>query len=327
MRDIAIDRFWIDSSSIIGDGLFPSLDYERAVHLNVYWAQDMSDGPICNSAHPPKRLAERLRRGLPLSDEESVLLSEGRWPLPSEAFSLCSLPPLVDDAQVKGGGTTSWTLTKTSFFLRKIEPVRGCLYVAEVVIELGPPVRVRQRVMHVGTRAPVPGVIKSIKLVSSICGLYDGDVRMLPVPIRVDTIEDAERFIALIESGARQQPVVAVACARDESEEDWCTDAEEYAKEAFTLQHVAAITVRGTQHLREMLGPHGLQDGAIKTYNPGFTRFDEPQEHPMTLHHTVVEHPLGRRGMLARWRIRLMTTDAWERRAEPVNNLGAEPSL
>jgi hypothetical protein len=327
MRDLPVDRYWIDSSATVGNGITPGLDYLRAVHLTIYWGQDMSSGPICEPAHPPKRLSERLRRGLPLLEEEIIALGEGRWPRPDEAFSLSSLPPLVRDAPMKEGGTTSWSLTGRSFFLRKFTPIGGCVYVGEVAIECGPPVRLRQRVMHSGIKGPIPGVAKNLKLISATCGLYDGGVRMLPLPIAVDTEEDAERLVALIESDQRGQPVVAVSCAYDEPEEGWRRDTEEYAREAFTLQHVAAVTVRGTRHLREMLGPQGLRDGAIKTYNTGFTRFDVPHDHPMTLYRTVVAHERGRKGMLARWRIRLMTSDGWARRAEPINIPPLDASL
>ena len=319
MLDMRIARYWSDSSAIVGDGTDPALDYARAVHLTVYWGQDMSACPVCTPAHPPRRLTEKLRRGLPLLNEEVFALGEGRWPLPDEAFSLSLIPPLVKDAQVKKGGTTSWLLTEPSFFLRKHSPVLGCIYLGEVAIERGPPVRIRQRVMHAGARGPIPGIPNNLKLISAVCGLYDGAERLLPQPMEVDTAEQAERFVALVESGTRQQPVLAVACAPDEPEEAWRADTTAYARDAFTQQHAAAITVRGVRHLREMLGPHAVQEGAIKTYWPGFTSLDVPQDHPLTNYTTVMAHEQGRKGMLTRWRNRLMELDAWERRGDPID--------
>jgi len=316
MLDLPVDRYWIDSSAIVGDGTAPVLDFRRAVHLTIYWGQDLSNGQVCTPAHPPKRLAEQQRRGFPLSDEETKSLGEGRWPLPAEAFEFSNLPWNVDEAPLKKGGTTSWHLTESSLHLRKSTPVTGCLYVGETLIESGPPVRIRQRVMHVGPRGPIPGVLQNMKLISSVCGLYDGGVRMLPLAREVRTEEDGERFAGLLESDLRQQPVMAVACTRGETEERWRADVASYAREAFTLQHVAAVTVGGVSYLDEILGSHALPEGAIKIYGPGFTPLDIPQTHPVTTYHSAIAHEGGRKGMLNRLRIRRMTQDAWERRGQ-----------
>lgn len=314
MRDLPIDRFLIDSSAVVGDGKNPSLDYSRAVHLTVYWSQCMSHGPICATASLPKRLAEQLRRGFPLASEDICRLSNGLWPLPDQAFAIPGLPSRVDEAEVKDGGLVSWSLSPEVFILRKRHQLKGYIHIGEVAVESGPPVIIRQRTMHIGKEGPMPGVANNMKLISAVCGLYDGGVRLLPMPMIVEDDDDAERFVALIENEERRQPVVAVACGKSEPVEHWLSDVKDYAIKAFTLQHAAAVTVRGVRHLREVLGPHALQEGSIKTYYPGFTTLDVQHQHRMTASETVAAHPQGREGMLNRWRNRLMTDDAMDRR-------------
>lgn len=320
MSDAAVDRYWFDISAIIGDRQDPALCFRQAVHLSVYWGQAMSDGPVCAPVHPPKRLAERMRQGLPLSEDECRSLSAGKWPPPDEAFDLSTVPRVIDNVQTKDGGSVSWLIDDASMYLRKTTPIPQCMYVGEISIRYNVTTSIRQRAMHIGTRGPIPGVPKSLKLLSSICGLYDGGVRMWPEPTLVDTDADAKSLIALIESEERRQPVIAVACSMVDSVAEWRSVVEKFARDAFTLMHVAAVTARGAHHLQDLLGPHGIEDGAIKTFKPGFTRLDVPQFHPMTLHRNVLAHEQGREGMLTRWRNRVMTGEAWDRRDEPLNS-------
>jgi hypothetical protein len=148
--------------------------------------------------------------------------------------------------------------------------------------------------------------------------LYDGEIRILPRAVRVHTAEDTETFVAMVLSTSRQQPVVAVAAADGEDEAAWLSDVENYAREAFALQHVVAITLRGARHVQKRLGQHGILLGAIKTYNAGFHMLDLQSAHPMTTHDAVIGHKNGRAGMLQRWRNRLMTRDAAARQGVTV---------
>lgn len=323
MRDMVVDRYWIDSLAIVGDGSNEELDFRIAVHMTLYWGQDMTSALVCDLAHPPKRLSERLRRGMPLSLGEIAEFGEGRWPLPDEAFSLERLPATVDDAVVKEGGSVSWRLSPHRLFLRKLTPMQGMVYVGEVVVDRGPPVSIRQRMMRAGLRGPVPGIAKNLKLISAMRGLYDGGKRMLPVPMGVETEHDVEQLVSLLESDTRMQPVVVVAQARGEQEDAWRSELAEYAKEAFTVQHVAAVSLSGIRNLRDVLGEHALSEGAIKTFRQGFSQLDLVTAHPISSYQTVLSHEHGRAGLLKRWRIRTMGQDAWNRREDPT----IEPQL
>jgi hypothetical protein len=98
-----------------------------------------------------------------------------------------------------------------------------------------------------------------------------------------------------------------------EAASDWLTDVVEHAREAFALQHVVGITPTGLKALEDLLQVHAPPEGSIKTFRPGFTTLDVVKDHPATLYQAILEHPKGRRGMLARWRKRMMTHEASER--------------
>jgi hypothetical protein len=312
VTDLQLSRLWLDVAARIGDSTNPSLAFGMAVHLAIYAAQDLSDGPISPTSHPPKRLAEKLRRGMPLSDEMVELLGEGRWPLPESAFSIAQLPQTVPLTPVNEG-SVAWKLTDEHLSLRKTVPVGENTFVTDVEIVAGRRPTIRQKVGHIGSKSHVAGVPKGLKLISAICGLYDGQTRLLPKPIYVDSDNDAERFINIAEDSERLQPLVAVAARRGESHDEWLAQVETYAKDAFLLQQVAAVTTRGVRALSDLLGSHGLPDGAIKTYNSGFSVLDLSTAHPLTAWETIQAHERGRAGMLERWRKRLMTRDAWNR--------------
>jgi hypothetical protein len=314
MVGVPPNRFWMDIPAAVGEGRYR--DFQYAVHLTIYWAQDMSGGPICNPVHPPKRLAEKLRKALPISADEIALLGEGRWPPTEASLDLRDIPRNVPLTPVKLGRVT-WMLSDEKLDLRKEVDMGAYTYSVHIDITATDHVRIRQTVTHMGERAPVPGVPRNLKLLSAICGLFDGDIRLLPVPMIVNTIDDVEAFLRLAENPDRLQPIIAVAMAEDESQNQWRGEVEDFAREAFALQHVVGVTVSGVARIREILGPHGLLPGAIKTYNAGFSLLDVPSDHQMTMWSTIREHNRGRVGMLKRWHRRLMSRDAYSRRDDP----------
>jgi len=204
-------------------------------------------------------------------------------------------------------------LNDTKLSLRKIVSDGGAQYRTTTEITRGREVGIRQIVETTGRGAHTPGMPVILKLLASTCGLYDGDVPISPRPFIVDSDEDAKKFLAILESPTRAQPVVSVSRLASESATQWLADVLEHGREAFGLQHVAGITPTGLQTLHDMLEFHTPPEGSIKTFRSGFTTLDVVNAHPATLHHAILEHPKGRRGMLARWRKRMMTQEAWER--------------
>jgi hypothetical protein len=309
-------RRWIDISAIVGNSVLPNRDFELAVHLALYWGQEMRNGPICPTSHPPSDLVKILRKGIPATAEEVSRLGQGYWPPPDDAFSLEMLPRSVPNTKVKEGRlqvSVAWDLSDTQLSLRKSSVDGGAEYWTTTEITRGREVGIRQIVETTGRAAHIPGMPAILKLLASTCGLYDGDVPISPRALIVDTEEDVKKFLAILESPTRMQPLVSVSRIESESATEWLNDVVEHARESFGLQHVAGLTPSGLQTLHDLLGYHAPPEGSIKTFRSGFTLLDVVKVHPATLHQTILEHPKGRSGMLARWRKRMMTQDAWER--------------
>jgi hypothetical protein len=304
-------NLWLDIPIEIGDGANPERDYALAVHLTLYWAQNLRQGPVCNTISPTRQLAEQLRKGMPLSDEEISTLGLGYWPPADNDLNIDTLPPNVPPTALVDG-PVEWTLSRERLKLYKETRARASTYVSDVEISAGATVRIRQTIGYRGPLVPAPGTPRNLKLISAVCGVYDGGIRCLPKPMLVDTLEDVEAFLAMLENADRKQYVVAIAATNGDGVDGWITDIEQYAREAFALQHVVAITSRGLSGVREMLGDHGLPPGAIKTYRPSFSVLDIQQAHRITSRAVVMQ--LGLAGTLNLWRKRLMERDAWDRR-------------
>jgi hypothetical protein len=301
-------RRWVDISAVVGNGALPHRDFELAVHLALYWGQEMRNGPICSTVHPPSDLIKILRKGVAATEEELSKFGQGYWPPPDDAFCLDKLPSSVPDTKVREGRlqvSVAWDLSDTQLSMRKSLVDGGAEYrtTTEITRALG--VGIRQIVETTGRGAHTPGTPVILKLLASTCGLYDGDVPISPRPLIVDTDEDAKKFCAILESPTRVQPLVSVSRTESESETQWLDDIVEHARESFGLQHVAGITPNGLQILHDLLEFHTPPEGSIKTFRSGFTTLDVVKAHPATLYQTILEHPKGRSGMLARWRKRM----------------------
>ena len=311
MLDKTETRYWMNVPAQIGNGADLERDFKIAVHLTLYWAQAMSSTILCNVAHPSRDIAEKLK-GLPVADHEFIMPDNKLWKPRLDELDLVQLPKEMKRTQVKKD-IVSWSLGPTSLWLEKETFNGSCIYIVTVDINLSDQAYIVQKTRTVGGRLPAPGVTRNLKLISSVCGLYDAGIRFLPKPTFIDTPEDVEQLLIAAENPRRQQPIVAVAEANFEKQSDWKRDVEKYARESFTLQHVVAVTKQGVPHLQEMFGTHGMRMGSIKTYNSGFSLMDIQKLHPVTNWETIQEHRSGRAGMLERWRKRLMTQYAFLR--------------
>ena len=304
----------------MGDRTAPDLDFKQAVHFSLYWAQDLRQGPICQTSPTPRALFKRARSGLPLTPEEILVLGEGQWPPPAELLDINGLPNEVVEDATKNG-RVSWKLNESRLVLRKLTPRPGCTFVTDLEIvrgHLGPSIRVM--LGHIGGYAPVPGTPVVMKVLSSVCGLYDGGVRLLPCARLVDTPEDAEEFVRDLEDMERQRPIVTVVAPRDHDDYPaWRVQVDACAKEAFALQHVVCVTRDGLQQLQELLGPHAPKEGSVKTYHSGFSHFDLKQAHPVMGNRTIESHETGLEGVLRELTTRMAAKDARvQRDEEPI---------
>jgi hypothetical protein len=301
---------WIDIPATIGEGTDLE-DFRLAVHLTIYWAQDMTGGPLWKPYVPPRPLANKLCRAQPLSDAEIEQLGWGRWPPLPEELDLSEAPKEMPVMRVKKG-LAGWKLDERGrFWLRKAVGS----YVSDVKIrvdEESDRILLRQTVNGGET-----GVPRNLKMISSAIGLYDGDVRLLPVPMLVHTPQDVSDFIELLVHPERMQAMWLIAQDDDDDGVEWEAEVERFAHQSFGLQHVVGATLAGTEHLRNALGQHWVPPGAIRTFNADFTLDDDEQDHPIMMPRTVREY--GRAEALAnlhRWR---MARDARMRDAEKTS--------
>ena len=299
---------WIDIPATIGEGTDPK-DFQLAVHLTIYWAQDMTGGPLWKPYTPPRLLANKLCRAEPLTDAEIEQLGNGRWPPSPEDIDLGDAPKEMPVMRVKKG-LAGWKLGEGRFWLRKALGK----YVSDVRIKVDEDsdrILLRQTVNGGET-----GVPRNLKMISSAIGLYDGDVRLLPVPVLVHTPQDVSEFMELLEHPERMQAIWVIAQDITDDGVDWQTDVEKFARDSFGLQHVVGATVDGTQRMRDALGPLWVPPGAIRTFNADFSVDDDPEDHPIMMPRTVREY--GRPDALAHvhhWR---MARDARTRDEEEI---------
>lgn len=311
-------RSWLDISARVGDQTEPDMVFKQAVHLSLHWAQDLSQKPICRTAPIPRRLFERARSGVPFTQKEVVDLGAGRWPLQAEQLGFGDLPRQVTEGRTNKDGVVTWTLDESRLVLKKLTPGQGCTFVTDLEIVRdyrGTSIRVMSG--HLGGYAYVPGTPVVLKVLSSMYGLFDGGVRLLPSVRLIDTPEDAETFVFELEDLERQRPIVtAVMPQDDEDYAPWRAQLDACAKESFGLQHVSSITYAGLQHVQELLGSHAPQAGCVKTYHPGFSQLDLKQAHPMIGHHTIEAHESGLEGVLRKLTTRSAAKDARVQREE-----------
>ena len=291
---------YIDIPATIGEGTDRS-DFELAVHLTIFWAQDMTGEPIWKPA-VSRLMASKLCRAMPLDEQDDE--DDEPWPPSREQLDLTAAPKEVPMQAVKKG-FVGWLLEDDRFLLRK----QLGQFVSDVRIEIDPAaerILVRQTVT-----GGVSGVPRNLKMISSAIGLYDGDVRLLPVPMTLNTAEDVGEFLELVQHPDRQQPMWAIG-----QEDDDPTDAqvvvERFARDSFGLQHVVWVTLAGIGHMRYAMGPHAVLRGAIKTYKTGFKLTDEQEQHQIMTNRAVQSIGLANAlGMLLR---RRMMRDAVARR-------------
>lgn len=312
---LTIEKPKIDVEFTVGEGTEPERDFATAVHLALFWGLDGGKSDACPSLAVSPRIADLLRRGIPPSADEIERHGAGGWPPSAEALDLTRLPSAVEGL-MSGRHTVSWRLEAKRLALAISSLVekgdQTYDYVGRLDLLWDDKVRVRQRVAHVTECQTAADVPRSLKMIASACGLFDGSIRLQPYTSIIDNVDDAAVFADVVRNPERQQPVVAVTALAG-GEATWMETVEEHAKQAFTLQHVYAVTLRGTDAICEVLEHHGLTPGCLKTYYADFHDRDHVNRHRLQTSSAIAERPNGLKGMLKRWRHRMAVHDANER--------------
>lgn len=150
---------------------------------------------------------------------------------------------------------------------------------------------------HIGTRvlcATIPSVDVpiakrtipfSIRLLVRNIGIEIDNRRVSETPWLLNSQEQLNQFIALLESKERQEPIVLVSARpgrTDITGERYIVDPYELAKQCVGTAHVVAIGYDCSEAFKEYVGPEwAVFDGAVRTYHPKLDRYnDNPASHP-----------------------------------------------
>jgi hypothetical protein len=118
------------------------------------------------------------------------------------------------------------------------------------------------------------------------------------VPWSVQSEEDVETLVALIEHPSRRLDVIV--CALPEGSEDPATatvDVRQIHMRTLGVAHVAVITGPASFYLSDRVGKEfSVFRGAVRTYRSGFNiAQDEPFRHPLSLSNRIIDWPGGGR--------------------------------
>jgi len=136
----------------------------------------------------------------------------------------------------------------------------------------------------------VPGLLRQIAQQS---GLLAGGFALSATPWRIDSEEDLEKLIDMLEAPARRLPVFLAS--GDERAEDPALpliDVDTLARATIGLAHVVVVPARFTYGLSDAFGKlRSCYHGAVRAYLPGFDSASDPYEHPLTLGEFVQRDP------------------------------------
>jgi hypothetical protein len=126
------------------------------------------------------------------------------------------------------------------------------------------------------------------------------------VPWFIQSEEDADTLVALIENPSRRLDVIV--CALPEGSEDPATatvDVHQIHMRTLGVAHVAVITGPASFYLSDRVGKEfSVFRGAVRTYRSGFNiAQDEPFRHPLSLPNRILEWPGGGRESYANFLI------------------------
>ena len=144
-----------------------------------------------------------------------------------------------------------------------------------------------------------PSIPRFVRTIIERCANVFLEGRKLDlVPWPIQSEEDVETLVALIENQSRRLDVIV--CALPEGSEDPATatvDVCQLHMGTLGAAHVAVITGPASFHLSDRVGKEfSVFRGAVRTYRSGFNiAQDEPFRHPLSLSNRIIEWPGGGR--------------------------------
>jgi hypothetical protein len=169
--------------------------------------------------------------------------------------------------------------------------INGRLWRTEVILgKLGtrPLVGVRLTAISLVPGVPLrPSVPRVVRRLVKTPGLIDYGARITEKAWFVDTEDDVDQLLALLENPRRTRPVHVVC---EDAEGVPLVDPTELAQRMAGLSHVVHLSAQGASYLKRRLGPElGVWGPALRTYTPGFTQGCAPTNHPFATLKTLRE--------------------------------------
>lgn len=136
----------------------------------------------------------------------------------------------------------------------------------------------------------VPGLLQQV---AKHCGLRVGGYDAAPGASHVQSADDFDQFIAMLESPARRLPVFVASGDEHTADPDRpLIEADRLARATLGLAHVVVLPAAATYSLSDAVGKlRSVFHGAVRVYMPGFDTAADPYQHRLILADTVRRDP------------------------------------
>lgn len=136
----------------------------------------------------------------------------------------------------------------------------------------------------------VPGLLQQV---AKHCGLRVGGYDAAPGALHVQSADDFDQFIAMLESPERRLPIfVASGDERTADPDRPLIQADRLARATLGLAHVVVLPAAATYSLSDAVGnARSVFHGAVRVYMPGFDTAADPYQHRLILADTVRRDP------------------------------------
>ncbi len=165
--------------------------------------------------------------------------------------------------------------------------------------------RLRLVVSYAGRRAHPAGLPNIARDLAGQFGLFEPGTgaRYAATARRIDSDDDAHALAADALDTRRRSPLLILSVPRDERSHVVLDDADQIARLALGVAHVAVLMPRAARAFRHALGSLGgfaPRDGAYRLLRPGLRPGDDPWGHTLVLPRAWATLPKGRPQALKR---------------------------
>jgi hypothetical protein len=138
-----------------------------------------------------------------------------------------------------------------------------------------------------------PGVVLQV---SERPGLKDFGIPLRPEPWLLESPDDVDRLVGLMENPKRTRPVYVISLPDGETDPATASvDSRALARRCLGTAHIVLLSSPLSFDLTDRVGKeHSIFSGGVRTYMPGFAVEDQvPRKHPLALPARITEWPGG----------------------------------